>query len=169
MVFNVPQNDLILELSKELESRIEKPSWAGFVKTGVHKERPPVDDNWWFVRAAAILRTVYLRGPIGVSKLRKKYGGRKNRGVKPEHFFPGSGSIARKILQQLEQAGLVEKGEVKNHKGRVITKEGLALINSVAKRLASQTTTKKSSTVFSKKKEQKSATDKSASKKGGDA
>jgi small subunit ribosomal protein S19e len=27
--------------------------------------------DWWFVRAASMLRKLYLRGPIGVSRMRK--------------------------------------------------------------------------------------------------
>ena len=114
---------------------IQKPEWADYVKTGVHKERPPSRDDWWYVRAAAVLRTVKLQGPIGVSKLRTKYGGLKNRGVKPEHFFKGSGSVLRHVLQQLEHAELVKQTEKGVHKGRMTTPKGDALLFAAAKRL----------------------------------
>ncbi|RMF05326.1 30S ribosomal protein S19e [Candidatus Woesearchaeota archaeon] len=136
-MYDVPINDLIQEVAKELKgmSEIRAPEWAAYVKTGVHKERPPLQSDWWHIRAAAVLRTVAVRGPIGVSKIRAKYGGRKNRGVKPEHTYKGSGSIARKILQQLEAAGLVEQAAKGVHKGRVVTKKGLKLLNEAAKRI----------------------------------
>lgn len=109
---------------------VEPPPWAPFVKTGVHKERPPQDPDWWYIRAAAILRKLYIRGPIGVSRLRKLYGGRHRRGHKPPKFAKGSGSIIRKILQQLEVAGLVQKAD---KRGRVLTPKGRELLEEAAK------------------------------------
>jgi len=97
-IYNCDPSELIEKTSEELKKieSVKAPEWAPFVKTGVHKERPPANLDWWFVRAASILRQIYIHGPIGVSKLRTKYGGKKNRGVKPEHFFKGSGNIIRK-------------------------------------------------------------------------
>jgi small subunit ribosomal protein S19e len=109
---------------------IEPPPWAPFVKTGVHKERPPQDPDWWYIRAAAVLRKLYLRGPLGVSKLRKLYGGRHRRGHKPPKFAKGSGAIIRRILQQLEEAGLVQKYD---NKGRIVTEKGRELLEEAAK------------------------------------
>lgn len=136
MLFNVPQNELIEKTAEELKKLIHMPSWGPFVKTGVHKQRPPVNVDWWYVRAAAVLRKIYLLGPIGVSKLRTKYGGKKNRGVKPERTFKGSGNIIRKVLQQLEEAKLIKQTVVGKHKGRVITPKGVSLLFSVAKSMA---------------------------------
>lgn len=135
-VYDKDPNVLIEKTAKEMEKveEIKAPEWAIFVKTGVHKERPPVQDNWWNLRAASVLRKIFLsKGPIGVSKLRIKYGGKKNRGHKPDIFRKGSGNILRKILQQLEQAGFIEKKEIKGHKGRVITSKGKKFLNSLAK------------------------------------
>ncbi|MFH1770242.1 MAG: 30S ribosomal protein S19e [archaeon] len=133
MLFNVSQNELIEKTAEELKKLIHMPSWGPFVKTGVHKQRPPIDPDWWYIRAAAVLRKVYLLGPIGVSKLRTKYGGKKNRGVKPGRFCKGSGNILRKVLQQLEEAKLIKQTVVGKHKGRVITPKGASLLFSVAK------------------------------------
>lgn len=128
---DVPINDLIQAIAKEFKEmpEMKAPEWAFYVKTGNHKERPPVDKDWWYTRAAAVLRTVSVRGPIGVNKLRSKYGGKKNMGVRPEHTVKGSGSIARKILQQLEIAKLIKQDKKGVHKGRIITAEGIALLN----------------------------------------
>jgi small subunit ribosomal protein S19e len=130
----VDANKLIENLSKELKNHkeISPPQWASFAKTGAHKERPPMRDDWWYARAASVLRSISMRGPIGVSKLRTKYGGRKNKGHQPEKFYRGSGSITRKILQQLESAKLLKKAEKGAHKGRVVTAEGKKLLNRVA-------------------------------------
>ena len=37
------------------------PKWVDTVKTGVHKELAPYDPDWYFIRAAAIARKIYLR------------------------------------------------------------------------------------------------------------
>ena len=111
---------------------LKPPEWAAYAKTGVHKERPPTQDNWWHLRAAAVLRKVSLQGPIGTEKLRVAYGGRKNRGHKPDKFKKGSGSVIRAVLQQLEAAGLVKQAEAAGHKGRVITPQGQSLLDRAA-------------------------------------
>ena len=108
---------------------IQPPPWAAFVKTGVHK-RPPQDPDWWYVRAAAMMRKLYLYGPVGVSRLRGMYGGRHRRGHMPPKFAKGSGAVIRKILQQLEEAELVEKAD---KRGRVLTSKGRKLLEEAAK------------------------------------
>tara|TARA_Y100000031_G_C8194293_1_gene372895 strand:- start:72 stop:503 length:432 start_codon:yes stop_codon:yes gene_type:complete len=132
--FDVDQTRLIENTALELEKEqiITPLPWASFVKTGMSRERPPVNRNWWYVRAAAILRKILILGPIGTEKLRVKYGSRKNRGNRPEKFFKASGNIIRKILQQLEAANFIKQEQKGNHKGRVITKEGKELLDKVA-------------------------------------
>jgi len=134
-VFDVNVNDLIDRLSVELKGfdDVKPPEWAFVVKTGVHKERPPENSDWWYVRSAAVLRSVHSLGPVGVSKLRTKYGGKGNRGVGSERHVKGSGNIIRKILQQLESAGLVVKSKDKLRKGRETTGKGHSLLSKVAK------------------------------------
>lgn len=134
-MYDVNPNDLIEKVAKELEKELKAPEWTPFVKTGVHKQRPPTRDDWWYVRAAAVLRTIERMGPIGTSKLRTKYGGKADRGHKTEHTFKGSGSVIRKILQELDRAGLTKQAEVGVHKGRVISPKGLSLLSKVAAEL----------------------------------
>lgn len=136
-MYDVDAQDLILKAAEELKKipEIKPPAWTPFVKTGMHKERPPVDSGWWYVRTASVLRKIYRLGPIGVSKLRIEYGGKKNRGVKTEHFYKGSGNILRKSLQQLEKAGFVKFAEKSVHKGRVITPKGRSFLDKLATRI----------------------------------
>jgi small subunit ribosomal protein S19e len=135
-IYDVDQSELVKRTAEELKGFIKKPDWSNFAKTGSHKERPPVDKDWWYIRAASVLKNIAYKGPIGVSKLRTKYGGRKNRGYKPEKFVRGSGSIARKILQQLEKVGLIKQEKRGVHKGRVITKKGQELLFNVAQSIS---------------------------------
>jgi small subunit ribosomal protein S19e len=133
-VFDVYPNDLIKAAAEELKKipEIKQPDWAGFAKTGRHKERVPAKADWWHTRAAAVLRSVYKLGPIGVSKLKAKYGGKKRRGHKMPHTYKGSGNIIRKCLQQLEKAGFVKQVAVKGRKGRVITPKGKSFLDKIA-------------------------------------
>lgn len=129
-VYDVPPKRLIENVSKVLKETdgIETPQWAPFVKSGVHKEKAPIQLDWWYTRVSAVLRSVYVKGPIGISQLRGKYGGKKDRGSKPSIAAKGSGSIISEALQQLEKAGLVEK----TPKGRVITPKGMSLLDNTA-------------------------------------
>lgn len=128
---------LIRKIADKLKSMSEfkPPEWAKFVKTGRSRQRPPQDPDWWWIRAASILRKISLlslSGSVGVSRLRKEYGGRKNRGHKPEHKFKASGSIIRKIIHQLESAGFAAKNK---NKGRTITQKGIAFLKEVENEL----------------------------------
>ena len=129
-VYDVPADRLIKELAEELKKndKIVPPPWANYVKTGVHKERAPEQEDWWYIRAAAVLRKIRIKGPLGIESLRKLYGGRKNMGVAREHKRKGSGSIIRNILKQLEAAGYVKK----TPRGRVVTNEGISLLDRIA-------------------------------------
>ena len=129
-VFDVPADLLINKVTEELKKNdsIESPAWSDFVRTGVHKERKPENEDWWFVRTASIIRRVYIDGPVGVESLRNFYGGKKDRGVRPEVFRKGSGAIIRNALHQLEDAGYVEKVEG----GRVVTPQGRSFLDKIS-------------------------------------
>jgi small subunit ribosomal protein S19e len=129
-VYDVPADHIIRRVAEELKKRKEivPPAWAAFAKTGVHKEMPPEDPDWWFIRAAAVLRRVYIDGPLGVERMRSFYGGNKNRGSKPNAFRKGSGSIPRKSLQQLEAAGLV----IHDKTGRRVSPEGMKFLDNLS-------------------------------------
>ena len=133
-VYDVQPTELIIRTAEELKRipDIKPPAWAQFARTGVFKERAPVQSDWWYIRSAAVLRKILVFGPIGVSKLRMQYGGKKNRGSKPERFYKGSGSVIRNILQQLEKAGLAVNAEKGLRKGRIISAKGHKLLESVA-------------------------------------
>jgi len=131
-VYDVPPDALIARLTEYIKgslSEVTPPDWAAYVKTGSHVERAPQDPDWWYVKSASMLRKLYLKGPIGVSRLRKEYGGRKRMGVKPAHFRRAGGAILRRILQQLEATGLVDKVE---GKGRTVSPKGRSLLDAMS-------------------------------------
>lgn len=127
--YDIPSSVLIERLTKYLKEEVDEitpPAWTLFAKTGVHTQRPPTNPDWWFVRSASVLRKIYLKGPIGIELLRQKYGGRIDRGAKPEHAAKGSGSIIRNVIHQLQTAGLVKSYRTE---GRIVTNEGRRLLD----------------------------------------
>lgn len=114
------------------DERFTPPQWAGWVKTGMHKEHPPQNDDWWYTRCAALLRRIAIDGPVGTQRLRSVYGGKTDNSSRPERFVKGSGSIIRKAMQQLESAGLVRT----TPKGREISPEGRSFLDNNAYEIA---------------------------------
>jgi small subunit ribosomal protein S19e len=139
-IYDVDVGKLIEKLASKLSKEIEMPEWARFVKTGSHNERPPVREDWWYIRAAAILRTIYKNGPVGISKLRSKYGGAKNRGRKKHKFTKGSGKVIRTIVQQLEEKGYFKRAP--KGKGRLVTSAGQSLLEKTASEVYTKFTKK---------------------------
>jgi len=121
-------------LKKVLE--FKEPEWIAFVKSSTSKQRPIEDLDFWYKRAASILRQIYIRGIIGVNRLRTRYGGKKSRGFRPEEFRRGSGKIIRTILQQSDKAGFTEiakeiKGVKSKRPGRILTKKGKEFLEAI--------------------------------------
>jgi len=132
IVLQIEPRKYVTELAIELKKlpEFKMPEWASFVKTSVARERFPTEGDWWHKRAASILRQLYIHEVVGVGRLRTRYGGRKNRGVKPEEFRKGSGKIIRAILQRSEEAGFVEKF-VGKKSGRKLTASGREFLDSI--------------------------------------
>lgn len=132
-LYDVPADALIEEAADRLADRIEEPDWVDFAKTGEDKELPPEQDDFYFVRAASLLRKVAIDGPVGVERLATAYGGKKrgsNRyAVRPGRHAAGSKKLVREPLQQLESEGLVETAQ---GEGRRITGDGRAFLDEVA-------------------------------------
>ncbi len=130
-VYDVPPEPLIQNVATKLREMPEcaQPDWALFVKTGIHKERPPTQEEWWHVRLGAVMRKVYVHGPIGIERVSSMFGGKADRGVKPNKAKKGSRSITRHAFQQLEGAGLIEKAGIR---GRKLTGAGMKLMDSAA-------------------------------------
>lgn len=131
---DVPAAKLIEKLAMKLSSyeSIKPPEWANFVKTGTHREKAPMRNDWWQVRVAAVLRKVYLKGPIGVERLAAEYGGRSDHGSAPFHAVRGSRKIAREVIRQLEGSKLVKKDR---GKGRIVTADGQSLVDNTSHEL----------------------------------
>jgi len=130
-VFEINSQEYNLKLAEALKKvpEFKEPEWAQFVKSGPAKSRPIDDQDFWYKRAASILRQVYKKKTLGVNRLRTKYGSKKSRGSRPEEFRRASGKIIRTILQQADKAGFTEivkpiKDSKSKKPGRQITAQG---------------------------------------------
>lgn len=132
-VYDVPADLLIDKLTGILKTEgISPPTWASFVKTGSHANKPPQNPDWWYTRCASILRKIYLHGPIGINDLRSMYGGGKAVGYGSASHRKSGGVIIRKAIHDLEKLGYVEKVE---RKGRVLSKKGMQKLDRLATEL----------------------------------
>ena len=129
----VDPQKLINELKEELKKypELAPPEWVMFVKSSHGSERPPEQKDFWYIRMAAIMRRLYLDGPVGVSRLRSYFARRKRRGRRPRKTAKASGNIIRKILQKLEKAGFAM--QVKG--GRILTPKGRSLLDKIAEKV----------------------------------
>ncbi|VVB69853.1 30S ribosomal protein S19e [uncultured archaeon] len=125
-------NNQIEKLAKALEGieSLKQPEWIMNVKSGSSRERLPQQENFWYLRLASMLRTIYLKGPIGTNTLRGKYGKRTDHLVRRSHYRKAGGKIIRLGLQKLEGAKLVTKDK---NKGRIATPAGVSLITKTLK------------------------------------
>ncbi|KAI4229353.1 MAG: hypothetical protein L6R40_008065 [Gallowayella cf. fulva] len=112
------------------QGKLPVPGWVDTVKTSPAKELPPQSIDWYYTRAAAVARHVYLRKTVGVGRLRKFHGSTKNRGSRPSHHVNASGSVDRNVMRSLEAIGVLEKDDDKG--GRRITQSGQRDLDRIA-------------------------------------
>jgi len=137
-VYELDAQEYNLKLAEALKKipEFKEPEWVAFVKSSPSKERPIEDVNFWYKRAASILRQIYKKKIVGVNRLKTKYGSKRNRGFKPEKFMKAGGKIIRTILQQSDQAGFTEiakdiKGIREKKPGRQLTQKGKEFMEAV--------------------------------------
>ena len=60
-VYELNAHEYNLKLAEALKKipEFKQPEWMDFVKTGVAKQRPPQEVDFWYKRAASILRQIY--------------------------------------------------------------------------------------------------------------
>jgi len=130
-VYDVPPKELINAVAKKLqdEDTIIIPEANLYSRTGINKENPPMEKDWWYTRCASILRKIYINDVVGIERLRAEYGGKRDKGSKPYRASRGSGSIVRRAVQQLEKAGYITR--IKG-KGRVLTPKGRSFLDNTS-------------------------------------
>ncbi|KAF8194174.1 hypothetical protein BJ912DRAFT_1021445 [Pholiota molesta] len=101
--------------------KLEVPAWVDLLA--------PYDPDWYYVRAAAVARHIYLRKDVGIGALTKLHGGRNRRGNRPSHHADASASVQRKICQSLEKIGVLEQT---GNGGRRISQDGQRDLDRIA-------------------------------------
>ena len=86
-VKDVPAMEFIKGYAEYLKKtdKIKIPDWFAFVKSAPGRELTPLDQDWIYIRAAALARKIYLRGHLGVGKLMHIYGGKYRNGAVRAH------------------------------------------------------------------------------------
>ncbi len=130
-VYDVKASKLVKAAAAQLKDKIKKPDYLNYVKSGANKERVPSDPDFWYMRSASILRQVYMNGPIGVSRLRTRYGSRKEHSVHRKHTVKAGGSVIRDSFQSLEKINFVKNTK----RGRIITPQGRSFLDKIAKQV----------------------------------
>ena len=131
-VFDVDGSALIKRASEKLkEQGVKKPAYVEFVKTGPAKERVPSDLDFYYVRCASVLRQVYLNGPIGISRLRTRYGSQHSHTIHRHHHQRSGGSVIKDAFDSLEKATYIKK----TPKGRIITSTGKSFLDKLSNEL----------------------------------
>merc|ERR1712139_71688 len=127
-VKDVPADEFIKACADFLkrQPKFDVPKYHDIVKTGTIKEFAPYDEDWFYIRAASILR----KG-TGVGALKKWYGGSNgtHRGTRKAHFSTASGAIIRKACFELEKLEMMDKA---GDGGREITSKGRAEMDRIA-------------------------------------
>ncbi|MCL4379330.1 MAG: 30S ribosomal protein S19e [Candidatus Marsarchaeota archaeon] len=127
--FDVKGSALVRLAAERLKGLMAKPSYIDYVKSGANRERTPSSPDFWYVRSASILRQVYMNGPIGVERLRTRYGSRKEHVVHRRHHVKAGGSIIRDACQSLEKLEFVKNTK----EGRVITPKGRSFLDKLSR------------------------------------
>lgn len=136
-VRDIPHQQFISEFAEHLKKSesFKVPKWVDIVKTGTSRELPPSNPDWFYVRAAALARHIYLNPNTGVGALVRLHGSKKNKGHRPGKHTDASGSVVRKALQSLEQMKMLEQSRTG---GRRITVDGQRDMDRVAVLCASK-------------------------------
>ncbi|ORX35408.1 putative 40S ribosomal protein S19 [Kockovaella imperatae] len=109
--------------------KLDIPTWVDTVKTGCQKELAPYDPDWYYVRAAAVARHIYLRKSVGVGALAKLHGTKKRRGTRPNRHQDSSTGVQRSVVQGLEKIGVLELAQ---DGGRRISQDGMRDLDRIA-------------------------------------
>ena len=133
-VLDIPANRFIEQFAKNMkkQANITQPAWSVYVKTGSAKQYGPEDPDWYYMRAAAILRRLYTQGTAGITDICHYFCSAKDGTVVPRHFRNASSGVISSILKQLEKQGLIEKEE---GKGRKLTDKGRKTLDQFASQL----------------------------------
>jgi small subunit ribosomal protein S19e len=105
------------------------PNCTELTKNSHGNERAPQNPDWYYYRAAAVLRRIYLRPGTGYGGLGKAFAVLKNNGSRPEKTIKAARGMLHWVCRSLEGLKLVQKGK---QSGRVLTRDGRRKCDAIA-------------------------------------
>lgn len=117
---------------------MELPEWHDIVKTGKAKELSPANPDWYYIRAASIIRKIYLKGGLGAGAFSTIYGSQDRRNNHRPHHAKASRGLIRHILKSLEKIDLIGTKE-NTQRGRYITSQGKRELDTIAHQIVKST------------------------------
>ena len=148
---DVPAEAFIKAFAEQLkvEQKVTPLPGDEYVKTGKAKEISPHNQDWFYIRTAALARKIFLKPQSGVGRFKAIFGEKMRNGQGRNHHVEGSGKVIRYALQQLEKANFLMKLNDKRNKNaskvisqldnisfaRVVTFDGQRVMNEVAKKV----------------------------------
>ena len=135
-VKDIPAQKFVATLAAHLKKsgKYELPAMHDLIKTGCHKELPPQDADWYYLRLAAVVRKIYLNGGMGVNCLAHAFGGKYWASMARKHHGKAASGNIRFAVQALEAAKLIGKKEGRT--GRFITAAGRRELDVIATTMA---------------------------------
>ena len=138
-LLDVPANKLIDQVASFLKEKniIKIPKYAPLVKTSRANDCEPIDPDYFYYKAAAIIRKLYLTKSknIGVGSLRVMFSKKERRGSQPPKTFRAGGKIIREIIIQLKNADYIKNYGGKDdetNSGLYLTKNGRSQLDKIA-------------------------------------
>ena len=137
-VLDVPSNKFINQLASFLKEKniIKIPKYAPLVKTSRANDCEPINPDYFYYKAAAIVRKLYLTKSknAGVGSLRVMFSKKERRGSQPPKTFRAGGKIIREIVIQLKNADYVKNhgGKEETYSGLYLTKKGRSELDKIA-------------------------------------
>ncbi|ESU36657.1 SSU ribosomal protein S19E, partial [Giardia duodenalis] len=134
-VTRVPADVFINSFAAHLKNRgiIKCPAFTDYVKTGVSRQYAPRDADWFYIKAASVIRHFYISGShsIGVAGLARKYSSLQKGKTTPHHTKRASCKVIRSIVSQFLGQKLLIAGE----RGRHISPNGRKMVEDFAEGL----------------------------------
>ena len=138
-VLDVPSNKFINQLASFLKEKniIKIPKYASLVKTSRANDCEPINPDYFYYKAAAIVRKLYATKSknVGVGSLRVMFSKKERRGSQPPKTFRAGGKIIREIVIQLKNAGYVKNYGGKDEEtdsGLFLTQKGRSELDKIA-------------------------------------
>ena len=101
------------------QGKMTLPNNLDLQKTAKFKELAPYDSDFFYIRAAALARRLYLYNNQGVGHFATTFGGQQRRGTRTNKFGKGFTGVNRRALQELAKIGIVKVDDKNGYVGPV--------------------------------------------------